>query len=156
MQLTIAQAYELVSSHGVFARECCDKCGRLLGAVRFTRQGEAGEWCSRECRGDGARVVTLALALSGTLSSNFATFPGFVWRNRLSQSFDNRFISARKETRFLICFPWPAVGAKQVEAFFGRQVRPLLALGESGLNQRHQSIQRFGITLQHRSAKVLH
>jgi hypothetical protein len=57
MQLTIAQAYELVSSHGVFARECCDKCGRLLEAVRFTRQGEAGEWCSRECRGDGARVV---------------------------------------------------------------------------------------------------
>jgi hypothetical protein len=57
MQLTIAQAHELVSSHGVFARECCDKCGRLLGAVRFTRQGEAGEWCSRECRGDGARVV---------------------------------------------------------------------------------------------------
>jgi hypothetical protein len=43
MQLTIAQAYELVSSHSVFARECCDKCGRLLGAVRFTRQSEAGE-----------------------------------------------------------------------------------------------------------------
>jgi hypothetical protein len=36
MQLTIARAYELLLSHGVFTRDCCDKCGRLLGAVRFT------------------------------------------------------------------------------------------------------------------------
>jgi hypothetical protein len=57
MQLTIERAYELVTSHGVFARDCCDKCGRLLGAVRFTRQGETGEWCSRECRGDAQREV---------------------------------------------------------------------------------------------------
>src|SRR5262249_15180467 len=40
------------AKHGVFAREACGKCGRLLGAVRFTRRGEAGEWCSRECRGE--------------------------------------------------------------------------------------------------------
>jgi hypothetical protein len=56
MQLTIVRAYELVTSHGVFARDSCDKCGRLLGAVRFTRRCEAGEWCSRECRGDSQRV----------------------------------------------------------------------------------------------------
>jgi len=37
MQLTIKRAYELVTRHGVFARDYCDKCGRLLGAVRFTR-----------------------------------------------------------------------------------------------------------------------
>jgi hypothetical protein len=52
MQLTIERAYGLVLSHGVFARECCDKCGRPLGAVRFTQRGEVGEWCCRECRGD--------------------------------------------------------------------------------------------------------
>jgi hypothetical protein len=57
MQLTIERAYELVLSHGVFARDCCDQCGRLLGAVRFTLSGEVGEWCSRECRGDAARIV---------------------------------------------------------------------------------------------------
>lgn len=57
MQLTIERAYGLVTSHGVFARDCCDKCGRLLGAVRFTRRDEAGEWCSRECRGDATRVA---------------------------------------------------------------------------------------------------
>jgi hypothetical protein len=38
-----------------------------------------------------------ALALGGTLSSNFATCPDFIRRNRLSHSFDNRFISARNE-----------------------------------------------------------
>ena len=36
-------------------KECCDRCGLLLGPVRFTRRGEAGIWCGRECRGDGDR-----------------------------------------------------------------------------------------------------
>ena len=57
MQLTIERAHELVASHGVFVRDYCDRCGRLLGAVRYTRRGEAGEWCSRECRGDSQREV---------------------------------------------------------------------------------------------------
>jgi hypothetical protein len=55
MMLTVQQSYKLLAAHGVFARECCNKCGQLLGAVRFTRRGESGEWCSRECRGDGER-----------------------------------------------------------------------------------------------------
>jgi hypothetical protein len=55
MLLTVQQAYELLAKHGVFAREICDKCGAVLGAVRFTRSGDAGVWCSRECRGDGER-----------------------------------------------------------------------------------------------------
>jgi hypothetical protein len=55
MQLTHAQAYELLAKHGVFARECCDRCGQLLGAVRYTRAGESGVWCGRECRGDQQR-----------------------------------------------------------------------------------------------------
>ena len=57
MQLTIERAYELVLGHGVFARDCCDKCGRLLGAIRFPRKDEIGEWCSRECRGEATRAV---------------------------------------------------------------------------------------------------
>jgi hypothetical protein len=54
MQPTIERAYELVLRQGVFAWDCCDKCGRLLGAVRFTRgmrlvsgaAGSAGETLS--------------------------------------------------------------------------------------------------------------
>jgi hypothetical protein len=53
MLLTVQQAYELLAKHGMFAREICDKCGRVLGAARFTRRSDAGVWCSRECR-DGA------------------------------------------------------------------------------------------------------
>jgi hypothetical protein len=55
MLLTVQQSYALLEKHGVYAREICDKCGAVLGAVRFTRKDESGVWCSRECRGDGER-----------------------------------------------------------------------------------------------------
>jgi hypothetical protein len=55
MLLTVQQGYELLAKHGVFAREICDKCGVLLGAVRFTRRGGANVWCNRKCR-DGAEA----------------------------------------------------------------------------------------------------
>jgi hypothetical protein len=58
MKLTTQQSYELLAKHGVFAREICDKCGAVLGAVRFTRRNETGVWCSPECRGDGDRQAT--------------------------------------------------------------------------------------------------
>jgi hypothetical protein len=50
--LTVQQSYELLAKHGVYACDICEKCGVVLGAVRFTLKGEPGEWCSRECRGD--------------------------------------------------------------------------------------------------------
>ena len=55
MLLTIQQGYELLANYGCFARETCDKCGIVLGAVRFTRKDESGVWCSCKCRGDGER-----------------------------------------------------------------------------------------------------
>lgn len=55
--LAIQKSYELLANYGCFAREICDKCGIVLGAIRFTRRDEAGVWCSRECRGDGERVI---------------------------------------------------------------------------------------------------
>ena len=55
MLLAIQGSYELLAKYGFFAREICDKCGIVLGAVRFTRRDESGVWCSRECRGDGDR-----------------------------------------------------------------------------------------------------
>jgi hypothetical protein len=50
MRLTTKQSRELLEEHGCYVNEACEKCGRLLGAVRFTRHGESGVWCSRECR----------------------------------------------------------------------------------------------------------
>src|SRR5260370_42410987 len=57
MLLTNRQARDLLLKHGIFAREICDKCGVVLGAVRFTRRDEASVWCSPLCRGDGERVI---------------------------------------------------------------------------------------------------
>ena len=55
MQLTIEQANDVMAKHDVFGKEAWDKCGWLLGAVRFTRREEVGEWCSLECRRDAER-----------------------------------------------------------------------------------------------------
>jgi len=55
MKLTTKRAYELLAEYGCYVTEICDKCGRLLGAIRFSRCGESGVWCSRVCR-DGAEA----------------------------------------------------------------------------------------------------
>jgi hypothetical protein len=59
MLLAIQKSYELLAKYGFFAREICDKCGIVLGAVRFTRYGESEVYCSRECRGDANRSAIL-------------------------------------------------------------------------------------------------
>lgn len=56
MRLTEAQSRALLAKHGVRVTEACDQCGQILGPVRFTRYGEPGEWCSRECR-DGVQAA---------------------------------------------------------------------------------------------------
>ena len=50
MQLTDKQTRQLLHTHGVYVNEVCDGCGAILGPIRFTRQGDAGAWCSRACR----------------------------------------------------------------------------------------------------------
>lgn len=55
MILTVAQSRAVLAQYGIFIREICGKCGAALGAVRYTRAGDAGAWCSRECRGDVER-----------------------------------------------------------------------------------------------------
>jgi hypothetical protein len=57
MILTSQQGYELLAKHGCYATDCCDRCGQVLGPVRFTRRSKIGIWCSRECRGDGDRTT---------------------------------------------------------------------------------------------------
>jgi hypothetical protein len=58
MLLAIQKSYELLANYGFFAREICDTCGIVLGAVRFTRHNESKVYCSRECRGDAQRSST--------------------------------------------------------------------------------------------------
>ena len=58
MILTTAQAYDLLAKHGCYVTEICDACGHGLGPVRYTRAGDTGVWCSRECRGDAERHAT--------------------------------------------------------------------------------------------------
>src|SRR5438046_2899503 len=55
MRISLTATYDLLRTHGVFAREACDRCGQVLGAVRYTRLGDTGVWCSRACRGDRER-----------------------------------------------------------------------------------------------------
>src|SRR5579864_1927627 len=50
MKLTTAQSYALLARYGSYITEVCDCCGHGLGPVRFTRRGDPGVWCSRECR----------------------------------------------------------------------------------------------------------
>jgi len=59
MLLAIQKSYELLANYGFFAREICDKCGIVLGAVRFTRRSEPEVYCSRECRGNAHTSATL-------------------------------------------------------------------------------------------------
>jgi len=55
-------------------------------------------------RNVGGPEIPWVFSLGGTVSSNRATWPSFIRGNRLSHSLDNRFIAARKETKFLICW----------------------------------------------------
>jgi hypothetical protein len=57
MRLTREQSYALLEKHGCYVTEVCDKCGQILGPVRFTRRDDSGVWCSRECR-DGSEAHT--------------------------------------------------------------------------------------------------
>jgi hypothetical protein len=52
VNLTTQQRYTLLEKHSCYITEICDACGKGIGPVRYTRQGDSGVWCSRECCGD--------------------------------------------------------------------------------------------------------
>ena len=56
MKLTREQSQKLLRERGTWITDACDKCGQLLGAVRWTRKDEEGEWCSATCR-DGVKAA---------------------------------------------------------------------------------------------------
>jgi hypothetical protein len=59
MQMTMEQQLKIREDHDVWANSACDECGRVLAAIRYTRKGELGEWCTARCR-DG-EVVTMRI-----------------------------------------------------------------------------------------------
>jgi hypothetical protein len=50
MKLKREQSQKLLRDRGIWITEACDRCGQLLGSVRWTRRGDPGEWCSATCR----------------------------------------------------------------------------------------------------------
>ena len=61
----------LQGERGIYVTEACDRCGQLLGPVRFTRKDELGVWCSRECRSGKPRLSSvLDAALLGRVCGN--------------------------------------------------------------------------------------
>ena len=57
MRLSAEQQKLLRAERDIIGNEACDACGAILGCVRFTRRGESGEWCSRECRDGKAQAA---------------------------------------------------------------------------------------------------
>jgi len=60
MKLTVEQSRKILAERGWCLAEACDKCGKLLGAVRYTIRAKAGEWCSALCR-DGVEPVPIGV-----------------------------------------------------------------------------------------------
>jgi hypothetical protein len=56
MKLIWEQSRKLLQERDVWLTEACDRCGQLLGSVRWTRKSEPGDWCSKGCR-DGVAAV---------------------------------------------------------------------------------------------------
>ena len=51
MKLTAEQSQKIFQEHGVWVTEACDKCGAILGPIRYMRRSEPGRaWCSYACR----------------------------------------------------------------------------------------------------------
>jgi hypothetical protein len=58
MQLSVEQSRKALADYGCYVAEACDRCGNLLGAVRYSRRGEPGDWCSQLCRdGEPAKPI---------------------------------------------------------------------------------------------------
>jgi len=57
MRLTAEQQAKAFSQLGVCANEACDRCGKLLAEIRWTRKDHLEAYCSRLCRDGAERVM---------------------------------------------------------------------------------------------------
>ena len=56
------RARQVLAATGVYATSACDGCKRLIGHVRWTREGDPREWCSQECREQAVGKLTQTVA----------------------------------------------------------------------------------------------
>jgi hypothetical protein len=89
MKLKREQCEKLLREFGIWVAEACDKCGQLLGSVRWTRKDNLGEWCSKVCR-DGVAAGAPKSNLNGCLECG-VTLDG--------KRSDSRFCSATHKKR---------------------------------------------------------
>jgi hypothetical protein len=68
MKLTREQSQKLLHERGIWITNACNKCGQLLGAVRWTLRSEPGEWCSLACR-DGIKVERQTCASAALITA---------------------------------------------------------------------------------------
>ena len=66
MKLTKEQNRKVLRELGIWVADACDKCGQLIGSIRWSRYGERGEWCSGPCR-DGIATCSPKLRSNGCL-----------------------------------------------------------------------------------------
>jgi hypothetical protein len=72
MRLTREQSQKLLQERDIWITDACNKCGQLLGAVRWIRRGEPGEWCSELCRDDATAAAKLT-EVRGLVRRKYAT-----------------------------------------------------------------------------------
>jgi len=65
MRLTAEQKARVIAVYGVYANEACDKCGKVLTEIRWTRNAMPETYCSRTCR-DGRGKQTGGAGLHGS------------------------------------------------------------------------------------------
>lgn len=85
MKLTEEQSGELFRRTGSYLKEACDRCGKPLAEVSYTRRGELGGWCLELCRDGSATVHTLRAGRAG--------------RPRLKLTAKGRVLHRRKQIR---------------------------------------------------------
>jgi len=69
MNLTIAQTQKVFQEYGCWLTSACNKCGKVLAAVRYTLKGQRGEWCSPLCRdGKERKSPGLCQSCGGSLN----------------------------------------------------------------------------------------
>ena len=56
MRLTAEQQATIIAVYGVYANEACDKCGKVLAEVRWTRRDMPETYCSQLCRNGVVRI----------------------------------------------------------------------------------------------------
>jgi hypothetical protein len=93
MRITAEVQARVLSEYGVCVNEACDRCGKVLAAVRWTRKDTQGTYCSQLCRDGVGRVsgrcVGCDAALTGKRRGARWCSDTFRMRHRVKDSANN-------------------------------------------------------------------